>query len=310
MHDIKGYFINIRVLFNYLATIDTPVVWTIHSCWQFTGHCGYFDLLGCNRWKNGCYDCPGKNKYPRSWLLDRSHKNWQEKKSLFTNVRNLTLVPVSYWLSNLLADSFLKGIPRQVIYNGVNTSVFRPMVDFGFLDKYQLNGKKVLVAAATSWEERKGLFDYIRLRELLASDYVIVLIGLNKEQIKKLPIGVVGVERINDQTEMARWYSVADVVLNLSYEETFGLTTVEGLSCGTPCVVYNKAASPELISAGVGEVVEGGNIDAVAEAVKRVEGAKSKEEYRRICRQHVIDKFNKEKNFGDYISLYERLMKK
>lgn len=311
LHDIKGYFLNIRILFEYLAKRDIPIVWTVHSCWQFTGHCGHFDYLGCERWKTGCYKCPGKKQYPTSWLLDRSKKNWEEKRELFTGVSNITLVPVSNWLSNLIGESFLKDLPRQVIYNGIDTNVFKPMENYGNLvEQYGLHNKIVLLAAATAWGEKKGFNDYLKLREYLSDDYIIVLIGLKPELTASLPRGIVGISKTNDQEELAKWYSLADVVLNLSYEETFGLTTVEGFGCGTPSVVYNKTASPELISKGVGYVVDAGNIQAVADAVNHLIKDNSKDYYRDNCRKYALAKFDKENNFNKYIELYDTLLEK
>ena len=39
LHNIHGYYINIKILFDYLATVEIPVVWTFHDCWPITGHC-------------------------------------------------------------------------------------------------------------------------------------------------------------------------------------------------------------------------------------------------------------------------------
>ena len=84
LHNIHGYYINIEILFNYLKNSGKPVVWTLHDCWAFTGHCAYFDFAGCEKWKTGCYGCPLKKSYPSSILIDRSKKNYIQKKRLFT----------------------------------------------------------------------------------------------------------------------------------------------------------------------------------------------------------------------------------
>ena len=55
IHNIHGYYANIDILLNYLATTNIPVVWTLHDCWNFTGHCAFFDYAGCDRWKTHCH---------------------------------------------------------------------------------------------------------------------------------------------------------------------------------------------------------------------------------------------------------------
>ncbi len=103
LHNIHGYYINYKLLFKYLKEANIPVVWTLHDCWPFTGHCAYFDLAGCEKWKTGCEACPQKSSYPKSIWLDRSKKNYELKKDLFAGLaENLTIVTPSAWLAELV----------------------------------------------------------------------------------------------------------------------------------------------------------------------------------------------------------------
>ena len=74
LHNIHGYYINIKLLFDYLRKANKPVIWTLHDCWAFTGHCSHFDYIGCNKWKSGCEQCPQKKEYPTSLGKDNSKK--------------------------------------------------------------------------------------------------------------------------------------------------------------------------------------------------------------------------------------------
>ena len=97
--------------------------------------------------------------------------------------------------------------------------------------------------------------------------------------------------------------------MNLSYEETFGLTTVEGFACGTPSVVYNATASPELVTPETGVVCAPGDIDGVAKAIDIIL-LKGKGYYSNACRERAIEKFNKDDRYQEYINLYENLIKR
>ena len=121
LHNLHGYYLNLPILFDYLKNeYKGRVVWTLHDCWAFTGHCVHYTYAGCDKWKTGCKNCPEKRSYPASWLLDRSAKNYEDKKSLFTGVPNMTLVTPSKWLAQQVLQSFLNEYPCHVIHNGID----------------------------------------------------------------------------------------------------------------------------------------------------------------------------------------------
>ncbi|CEA15276.1 group 1 glycosyl transferase [Fermentimonas caenicola] len=307
LHNLHGYYINIEVLFHYLKKVNVPVVWTFHDCWPITGHCSYFTFVGCEKWKTQCYECPQKTKYPASYFIDSSRKNYILKKELFTSLSNLTLVSVSQWLSGILNESFLQKYPIKVINNGINTEVFKPSSSNTFRVKYGFEDKFILLGVASIWDERKGLKDYIELSKLLGRDFQIVLVGLTKKQIEQLPDNILGIERTESVEMLAEIYSSANIVLNLSYEETFGLTTVEGFACGTPGIVYNATASPELIDVSTGIVVEQGNINKLTEAIYSIK-KKGKEYYSEACVNRAHKLYKKEDRYKEYIQLYNELI--
>lgn len=305
LHNVHGYYLNIELLFRWLAQANVPVVWTLHDCWPFTGHCAYFDIVCCDKWKTGCFACPQKREYPASLLCDRSRKNWEQKRALFSSVKNLTLVPVSDWLAGVTRESFLGDKKICRIYNGTDTSVFSPRGDGGSVrEKYGVENRFVALGCASVWTERKGLSDFIKLRERVPEkDLAIVLVGLSEEQLQGLPSGIVGIRRTESVEVLADLYSAADVILNLSREETFGLTTVEGFACGTPGIVFDCTASPELITPETGFVVEQGNIGGVIAAIEAIR-FRGKATYAAACRSRVLSCFRKEDRWAEYLNLY------
>ena len=192
LHNIHGYFINLKYLFRFLKQYNKPIVWTFHDCWAFTGHCAYFDLVGCDKWKTGCFKCANKKEYPRSILFDRSKKNYLEKKKYFSGVRNMTIVTPSQWLANLVKQSFLKEYSVLVINNGIDISAFK-QTQSNFRQKYSLENKKIVLGVASEWTRRKGLADFVKLSGLLSDEYRIVLVGLSDKQFKENEIFCEGV---------------------------------------------------------------------------------------------------------------------
>ena len=310
LHNIHGYYLNYKVLFQYLSTIDTPVIWTLHDCWTMTGHCAHFDAAGCNKWKTQCNNCQLKGEYPKSILLDRSTRNYNLKKRLFTSLKNATIVPVSQWLGNIVKESYLGKYNIKVINNGVDINIFKPTDSKELRDRLNIGDKKVLLGVATAWSEKKGLNDYLKLSEQLSSEYQIILVGTTENIRKTLPKAIIAIDKTDSQKELAAYYSMAEIVLNISYEETFGLSTVEGFACSTPSIVYNRTASPELIDEKVGITLnKAGDINSIINAIETI-CSKGKEHYAAACRERAVSLYNKNDRFNEYIELYNSLLKK
>lgn len=264
LHNLHGYYLNIKVLFDYLKSADKPVIWTLHDCWAFTGHAAYCEAVGCEKWKTGCNRCPQKTKYPAGLIFDNSKKNFSRKRKIFTGVKNLTVVTPSKWLADLVKQSFLSEYPVQVINNGIDLSIFKPTQGC-FKEKYGLTDKKIILGVASVWEERKGFDDFIKLSEKLNEEYRIVLVGVSKEQIALLPKNILGIERTNNATELAEIYTAADVFVNPTYEDNYPTVNLEAQACGTPVITYKTGGSIE--SVPTDNIVDKGSIDCIVNKI-------------------------------------------
>ena len=301
LHNLHGYYINVPMLFDYLKDAGKPVVWTLHDCWAYTGHCCYYSMAGCEKWKtHGCSKCPQKKAYPASIFKDNSSKNFSEKNQMFHSVKNLHLVCVSKWLDNELKASFLKDIPSRVIYNGIDTSVFKPSSG-NFRIKYNVGDKRIVLGVASTWDTRKGLADFIELSKILDERYKIVLVGLNDKQKASLPDNMIGIGRTDGPKELAEIYSASNVLFNASVEETFGLPNVESLACGTPVVAYNCTGIPETMTENDGYIVEPHDLKNVALKIGEICDAGKRIEISSF-------RFPKDKTYEAYMKLYEELV--
>ena len=164
-----------------------------------------------------------------------------------------------------------------------------------------------MLGVATAWGEGKGLYDYYKLADALPEGYQIVLVGLKKTQIESLPDNIIGIERTSNVQELVFLYNIASVLTSLSYGETFGLTLVEAMACGTPVVAYNNTGQAALVTPEVGELVETGNVSEAAEAIKSI-CENGKPHYSAACRKRAEKHFNKDACFSKYIDLYNNLI--
>ncbi len=303
LHNLHSYYMQVEKLFSYLKECGKPVVWTLHDCWPMTGHCPHFTMAKCDRYKTGCYQCSQKTSFPSSYGLDQSRRNWERKKAAFSGVLRMTLVPVSQWLDSVVKESFLKDYPTQVIYNGLDLNPFRH-VESDFRKRYGLEGKKLILGVALHWTEKKGLRDYFKLAELLDDSYRIVLVGEIEDGVKTLPDNIVSIEPVYDDNKLAEIYSASDLCLNLSYEETFGLTSVESLACGTPIITYDQTAVPEIARMFGAPVVYAGNISELKKAIESYFSGNASENH------FDVSCFDEKVLYQQYYDLYKELLEK
>lgn len=299
LHNIHGYYLHLPTLFAWLKKIDKPIVWTLHDCWAFTGHCAHYDAVNCGKWQEGCFNCPQKDTYPASKVFDASRKNYAQKKELFTSLSNITLLTPSKWLATQVDKSFLQKYPIKVVPNGVDLEVFKPTTS-DFREKNNLQQKKIVLGVSNGWNANKGLKDFITLSKTLPKDYQIVLVGIDKKN--KLPTNIIGIERTNNTQELTAIYSAADVYVNTSVEETMGLTTVEAMACGTPAVVYNATAIPEVIEDGCGIVVPKGDISGLHKAIEEV--AQTAAMHGSACIKQAA-RYEKNESYKKYLEIYQ-----
>lgn len=293
LHNLHGFYLNLPVLFEYIRQANLPVVWTLHDCWAFTGHCAHFTFVGCEGWKTGCHSCPQRLAYPRA-LWDRSRKNWQEKRALFSGLERCTLVSPSRWLAELAKNSFLGGYPVKVIPNGVDLEVFHPQPK----PAKQAGTKKLVLACAStlSFKDRKGGRYLPQLAGLLGNGYEVCVLGLRDRAV---PPGIRALPYITDKAELAALYSRADVFVNPTLEDNFPTVNLEALACGTPVVTFDTGGSPECLDESCGAAVPQKDLQAMAGQARIWAGLDAAEACRSRARL-----YDKNERFGEYLELY------
>lgn len=295
LHNLHGYYINIELLFNYLKEKKIKVIWTLHDCWSFTGHCAYFESAECEKWKNICFKCPQINEYPKS-IKDNSKYNYMHKKELFTNL-DMTLVTPSEWLSKLVHQSYLKDYKVKVINNGIDTDIFK-VRESDFRNKNNLLNKKIILGVASEWTIRKGIQDFVELSKIVSDDVKIVLVGLNDVQIKELPDNIIKIKRTENAIKLAEIYSTADVFFNPTYEDNYPTTNLESLACGTPVVTYLTGGSIESVNEFNGVVLKKGDYKYLKDNIDKFTKLKAKMKV-------TSKKYDKINMINSYINLYE-----
>lgn len=298
LHTLHGGFVNLPMLFRYIRARKVKVVWTLHDCWSFTGHCPHFESAGCEKWKTGCHHCPIYREYPKS-LLDTSDKLYSLKKKWFLGIEDMTLITPSVWLKQKVEESFLSCYPVKVIHNGIDLSVFRPSPS-DFKKRFACEDKYIVLGVAFGWGEKKGLDVFLRLAKELSQKYQIVLVGTDEATDSLLPCDVISIHRTQNTDELVQLYSAADVFVIPTREDTFPTVNIEALACGTPVLTFRTGGSPEIIDESCGCVVEKDDFEGLYQQIERIcqQAPYSKSE----CRLRA-SAFDRNMKFNEYVSV-------
>lgn len=309
LRNFHSNYINLPLLTKYLAEKDIATIVVLHDCWFFTGHCCHYTEVGCQKWQTECCDCPIIKKDHESWLFDTSRKMFRAKKSLFYAIPRLAVVGVSDWITNEARKSpiFHKATVFQRIYNWINLRSFHPKDTTELRHKLKLRqGDFVALGVSMFWDYRKGMEIYFEVAKLMP-DVKIVMIGKMPKNIE-IPSNIINVLPTTSVDELADYYSLADVLFNFSIQETFGKVAAEALACGTPLIVNEATANPE-IPGKCGFVIRNNDVNSIKKAVNVIR-SKGKNYYQLACVDRANLLFEKDRNIKKYLELFETLTEK
>lgn len=300
LHNLHRFCIDLPLLFKYINRKNIRVIWTLHDCWSFTGKCPHFEMAQCDKWLNGCGGCPSLGDYPKS-MVDSTRAMYRKKKEMFTSISDMTVVTPSKWLAEQVSESFLNKYETKVIYNGIDTEIFKP-VDSNFRKSINCEDKFLLLGVAFDWSERKGLDVFNTLADELDERYRIVLVGVNERVAERVSTKIITVPRTESQKELAEIYSSADIFVNPTREEVLGLVNLEALACGTPVITFRTGGSPETINEKCGATVEKNDIVALKEKIELIASTRPFSVEDCLQRASEFKQFDK---FKEYVDLYE-----
>lgn len=263
LHNLHGYYLNIKLLFEYISTKKIKVIWLLHDAWTITGHSAYINFKDEEEMELD-YSMDKHFVYPKTYFFYPNKWNLREKEAIFTSLdpENLTIVTPSKWLSKIISLSFMSKYKIKTIYNGINTRTFR-IIDG--IEKRE--NKKIILGVANYWTNEKGLQIFNELAEKLSSEYQIILVGVDKKTVGKINKKIEIVSRTNSTEELVEYYNLAEAFVNPTYFDNFPTTNIEALCCGTPVITFDTGGSPESIDSTSGIITGEKTSKAIIESL-------------------------------------------
>ena len=304
LHNLHSNYIYLPQLLRFLGEHNIPTLITIHDSWMFTcGYCAHYLYHNCDQWTQGCTNCPAVKKTRRK----AGAKMYRIKETLYSAIENLAVNGVSQWTTEAAEKSMLKSAKlHKCIYNWVDTDLFKPQNNTAAVrKKYGIaENHKLILGVSQGWSERKGLREFLQLADELRGEATVILVGEDCGVPQKENLRCIGFT--SNRQELIDLYAAADVFVNPSRAETFGLVTAEAMSCGTPVVAYNNTGSRELVAPQCGALAPDGDAEQLVTLTRKVL-ENQKEVYATACRQWVLDNFEKQKQLEKYLELYQQL---
>lgn len=249
IHSINGNCVNIYTLLEYIKRNKIPLVITNHAEFFYTANCT--STYGCRGYISGCQECHNKDWATDYALFPNTAKSWLKMKNAFNGFSRIISVCVSeFSLKCAKSSPILRDCKHLVIYNGIDTSVFKPSNDIDIRKKYKISSMFLYVFVTSEFSKNKdhlkGGYWLLELAKLYSKEEATFLIvGSGSCDVKLNNVIFAGV--IRDKNLLANIYSQSDVSLSFSKSESFGMTCAESLCCGTPFIGF-KCGGTESIA--------------------------------------------------------------
>lgn len=305
LHNLHSNYINLNMLLDYLAKKDIATVITMHDCWYFTGKCFHYIDVGCDRFTNGCGNCPKQKAPQSSFFFDRSADVVKDREKYLTAIPRLKIVGCSQWICNEAKKGFLQGADISAVWNGLNTEIFKPRDKAQLKKQNDCENKFVIMGMANKWllPANKTLLE--RTLEEIKDNEILMIVGCkdeHKEELKKFGDKVKAIGFITDREKLAEYYSMADVFVNPTHADTLPTVNMESICCGTPVVTYDVCGSSELILDGCGEVVPENDVEGIISAFRKITGED--------CAAIGANAFDRKNSYKKYLDIYGDVLRK
>lgn len=309
LHNLHGSYFNLAIL-PLLAKENKKIVWTLHDMWATTGHCSH--AYDCERYKTGCGNCPYLDTYP-ALRTDNTKNLWRDKEAIYKKT-NMTIVTPSKWLKNIVEKSVLKDKDIKLIYNGIDTNIFKPGDKKSIRKKLKLpeNHKIIIFIAYMGFANTEKGGNYLKNIVDKIQDKKITILNIGGKNAQTSEKNIINIPYIKDKNILADYYRSADLFVFPTLAENFPLTVLESMACGTPVVSFETGGVPEIIEHKKdGYVAKYKDVNDLYNGTKKIlDDDELRKKMSDMGSAKIKNKFSLDIMANKYINLYKELTQK
>ena len=306
--NLHGYYLNEAMFLDYIASDNIKLVYLMFDEYPFLGKCAF--TKGCDKFKNECKNCKRKKEYPKSLFFNTAHKIFETKKKCYDRIRNVIFIAPEHAITLSQASPLLKGRQTLIADEGVDSALFFPKDVTDLKHSLGIGPDKfvcVCVALYKDEHHAKGGYYFIQLANLLKDNpkYVFVHVGYLLKERSNLPHNYIAISYVNNQEELAYYYSLADLFVLPATAENMPTTCLEALSCGSPLLCFDYGGMRKIASSEVASFVEIKNVEAMKKVV--LESAKKNEMMINKCRNYAVNRYDNQIYFAKILDALDSL---
>lgn len=310
LHIIHG---DSNISFRVIGKIckEKKVVWTFHDQWPISGGC--IHPFECNGVSIGCSNkCPHpryKNAFFGDYMPCRAYK---VRKNVYEQSKFDIVVSTNWMKDKVLSNPATSRKKIHIVPFGLDTSIFKNRGKEAARKKLNIpQDNFVVLLRNTGTDPMKGLqysIEGILKSEIERKTTVVTIdkIGGLEAIGKKYNLLETGWQ---DTESLIDILSAVDVLLMPSLQESFGLMSVEAMSCGVPVIVAEGTALPDVIKDGEGGIViPARSASGIAKALNNLGG--DRDYLVRLsssARNRAVQKYELRDCINQHINIYKNL---
>lgn len=305
--NLHGNYLNDRILFNYILKENLNVVYIMADESAFLGNCMYRN--GCTEYLNSCKSCPNTMFYQNIIGRNPSSQGFDFKAKVYNKLHAIFVAP-EYVINEGRKSPLLQNCLTEILDEAIDVSKYSPRNTDSLKKELGISPDKtviVCIAPYTEAQNRKGVKYFIESARQMESDsqFIFVHVGYGMNEKKTLPKNYIAKGYISDQEILAQYYSLADLFVFPSIEDTMPNACLEALACGSPLLCFNISGMPYIGDETVMKLVAPRNVDELVRVIKGT--TKKTIEKINICRTYAVKRYDNKKYFAKLMSLMKKL---
>lgn len=298
---IYGHYLNEKLFFEYLRKEKTKVVYIMIDEYAYLGGCTYSG--DCRGYQERCLCCPRHKSNLIAKATRAANRKYTSRYKVYRALEQPVFVGPEYTLLSAKNTGLLNGLETKKLDEAIDTDLYSPKDTDQFRTSLNIPKEKIIIVCVAPYSyRRKGVKYFYELAKQMTDydRYIFIHVGYDGKE-KSFPPNMIVKGYEKDQNVLSYYYSLADLFVFPSLQDTMPNACLEALSCGTPLLCFNISGMPYIANNEVASFVEAGNVEQMKEVILHTN--KKSNECINNCRTYALQRYSSK----DYFDRLERI---